>query len=382
MTKVRRYDIDALRVLAFFVLILYHVAMVYVADWGFHIKSQYKSEWLKFPMILVNQWRMPLLFLISGVACSLVLRKRSAADFIRRRLFRLGLPFTIGIILVIPPQAYLEALANGAIARGFGEMTYPHFLWHYFTFQGWPEGTFDGSDYGFTWNHLWFIPYLMVYTSALIPVRAILRFTGLEVAFDKVGPFSLVLLPVLLQIFWQLVLNDEKDISHALIDDSYAHGLYFTYFMLGYLISDKSAVWAVIVSLRWFYLGTAVLTYFSLITLWWLFNQHEWQGHLAGVVETFNQWLWLLAVLAWSARLLNQPQAWVAYANDRVFPWYIFHQTLTIAAAYLLAPFTLGGAFEFSLVCFATAGGCLFLTDIVLARWYVLKRLFGMRAPI
>ena len=30
----RRHDIDALRVLAFGLLILYHVAMFYVADWG------------------------------------------------------------------------------------------------------------------------------------------------------------------------------------------------------------------------------------------------------------------------------------------------------------------------------------------------------------
>ena len=35
----RRYDLDQLRVLAFGVLILYHVGMFYVADWGWHIKS-------------------------------------------------------------------------------------------------------------------------------------------------------------------------------------------------------------------------------------------------------------------------------------------------------------------------------------------------------
>ena len=30
----RRYDIDALRIIAFAFLILYHVGMLYVADWG------------------------------------------------------------------------------------------------------------------------------------------------------------------------------------------------------------------------------------------------------------------------------------------------------------------------------------------------------------
>ncbi len=37
----RRHDIDVLRVLAFGLLILYHVGMFYVADWEWHIKRRY-----------------------------------------------------------------------------------------------------------------------------------------------------------------------------------------------------------------------------------------------------------------------------------------------------------------------------------------------------
>ena len=64
----RRYDIDALRIFAFGLLILYHVAMFKVADWGRHVKSTYQAKWLQLPMMLTNQWRMPLLFLTSGLA--------------------------------------------------------------------------------------------------------------------------------------------------------------------------------------------------------------------------------------------------------------------------------------------------------------------------
>src|SRR3546814_10615269 len=67
----RRHDIDALRVIAFGLLIVYHVGMVYVADWGFHVKSDYQAEWLQWPMIALNRWRMPLLFMISGIALGL-----------------------------------------------------------------------------------------------------------------------------------------------------------------------------------------------------------------------------------------------------------------------------------------------------------------------
>ncbi len=37
----RRYDLDGLRVLVFGLLILYHIGMMYVENWGFHIKSSY-----------------------------------------------------------------------------------------------------------------------------------------------------------------------------------------------------------------------------------------------------------------------------------------------------------------------------------------------------
>ena len=74
----RRFDIDALRIFAFSLLILYHVGMFYVQDWGWHVKSAYQFEWLQLPMLFVNQWRMSLLFIISGLAISFVWHKYTA----------------------------------------------------------------------------------------------------------------------------------------------------------------------------------------------------------------------------------------------------------------------------------------------------------------
>ena len=73
----RRHDLDTLRVIAFALLILYHAGMVYVVDWGFRIKSPTLLAWVEWPMVLVNRWRMALLFLLSGITLGLVLARRS-----------------------------------------------------------------------------------------------------------------------------------------------------------------------------------------------------------------------------------------------------------------------------------------------------------------
>ena len=64
--KERQHDIDWLRVLAFYILILFHVGMVFV-PWEFHIKNSETVSWVEGLMTWSNQWRLPLLFMISGI---------------------------------------------------------------------------------------------------------------------------------------------------------------------------------------------------------------------------------------------------------------------------------------------------------------------------
>src|SRR5690606_39343678 len=85
----RRHELDWLRVLAFGLLILYHLGMAYVAEWGWHIKSPYQSEWLQYLMLWSNQWRMSLLFFISGAAVSYQLERDSSWRFFSRSARRL-----------------------------------------------------------------------------------------------------------------------------------------------------------------------------------------------------------------------------------------------------------------------------------------------------
>ncbi|MCC5070167.1 acyltransferase family protein [Xanthomonas campestris] len=77
----KAHDLDWLRVIAFGLLVLYHVGMDYVT-WDWHVKSPTTHLMLEPVMLLSSPWRMSLLLLISGVATAFMLRSRPGACYI------------------------------------------------------------------------------------------------------------------------------------------------------------------------------------------------------------------------------------------------------------------------------------------------------------
>ncbi|WP_444919408.1 acyltransferase family protein [Microbulbifer sp. CnH-101-G] len=376
----RRHDIDALRVLAFGLLILYHLGMAYVAEWGWHVKSTHQSESLQILMLAVNQWRMPLLFLISGAATYFLLGRLGSARFFLQRLRQLLIPLLFGILVVVPPQAYYEALSNGVIEPG-----YLSFLWQYFTFQPWPADSFAGSHIGFTWNHLWYLPYLLCYTLVIIPVSYFLR--AYQAKMDNwiagLKVWQLLFIPLLpLTLYGLYLFPLFGGINYAVVGDWYTHAQFFTFFLLGYLLVSNKAPWKLLVRLRFFLLVAAPLCF----CLFLLFDRglegdmFPGQSLIQLIVIYANRWFWLLAVLAWGHYYLNRPFTWLPYATEAVYPWYILHQTITVTALFELKGLSLGPVIEPLLVFFITVIGCLTIHEFIIRRVSLLRLLFGLKA--
>jgi hypothetical protein len=365
MNNSRRHDIDALRVIAFGLLILYHVGMFYVYDWGWHVKSAYQAEWLQLPMLLVNQWRMPLLFIISGLAMSFVVERYSPGRLAARRIWRLLLPLVFGMAFIVAPQCYYEALTKGLIEPGYGR-----FLLQYLTFQDFPGDAWGGEEMiVWTWNHLWYLAYVLCYTLVLIALVALapkpLGFLRRQVA--RLRGAWLVGVPVgLFLIYGTFVYPAFPDRTHALVDDWYSHAMYGTFFLLGFLIGRNEGLWQEMARLRRFTLGGAVLLFVALALT----------DNM--LVIYLNRWLWLLAAFGWGYQLLNRPMRWLPYATEAVYPWYILHQTITVVLGYNLATLSLGPVVEPVLVLGGTILGCLVLHEFVIRRTPLLRPLFGL----
>jgi glucan biosynthesis protein C len=375
--KRRRYDLDWLRVLAFGILILYHTGMFYVADWGWHIKSETSSETLQIFMLLVNPWRMPLIFFISGAALWFAGKKIKSTALLNLRLRRLLPPLLLGMLVIVPPQIYYQIIqAEGA---GF---SYLEFYRIYLDM-----GTALYPDHQtplglMSWTHLWFIPYLLLYTLAFVFLKPLLDRVVTGLSSVNVRLAWLYAIPVTIFIVYGIFLRPYYPATHAVAGDWYNHALYLTVFILGYMLAGSLQITRKLVSARWYCLGISLTTYLLFVLL--VNDAIDFRTPplmtrvLVEIIIYMNGWGWILTVLAFSAAYLNRPGRILDYMNTAILPWYVFHQTLTIILAWHLSSLGLNTGLEATLIVLGTVAGCALGYELV-RRFMLTRFLLGLK---
>ena len=373
----RLYFLDWTRIGAFAVLIAYHVGMYYVS-WDWHVKSPNASSAFEPLMRLSEPWRMGLLFLVSGAATSLMLaRGGPSRRFMRARSSRLLLPLLAGMAIVVPPQTYFEVIDKAGYAG-----SYLDFLVLYFSAYG---GFCHGNDCLVlpTWNHLWFLPYLFVYTLLL---WAVLR--RWPEAIDQLGAMlarrlagaGLWLAPLAVLALLRVLLLSRFDSTHALIDDWHNHAVYGFLFLLGVGLVRVPVLFDRMADGRWAALLLA-LTCWGLLQAYFAAYSElpppQWLRAIQRVVHATLQWTAIVAVLGFARRHLDVDHRWRAPLNEAVFPCYILHQTLIILAAVALRGLQLPVAIEAPLLLALAFGGGL-LGWRLLRRMPALQPWFGI----
>jgi glucans biosynthesis protein C len=374
----RRHDLDWVRVFAFALLVLYHVGMYYVS-WDWHVKSPFANDTLEPLMLLSSPWRLSLLFFISGVATAFLLGK-GQPGFVGARTRRLLIPLLFGMLVVVTPQAYYEVVDK--LPGGYHD-GYLAFWTRYLQ----ADSSFcrDGDCLILpTWNHLWFVAYLWVYTLVLWALLrlfpAALGKAGSWLGRVMAGP-GVLLLPVLWLAAARMLLLAHFESTHALVDDWYNHAQYFVVFLLGVLVARAEGVWEAMRRSRWLALPLALACWAGLVayfSVWGEATPPEWQRQAMRAVWALLQWGAIVAVLGFARQWAPGDSPLLRTLSEAVFPVYILHQTLIVVIAVQLRPLGLTPLVEGPLLVVLTFAGC-WLGVLLIRRSNLLRPLFGLR---
>lgn len=375
----RRHDLDWLRVIAFGLLILYHVGMFYVT-WGWHVKSTHASPLIEPAMALLNPWRLALLFFISGVAVRFALDKTPTPRFLRQRTVRLLVPLAFGMAVVVMPQAYVELLGKGEIQPEIIEF--------------WPRYLSIPGEFSIitpTWNHLWYVAYVLVYTViAALAAPALNRLaTGSAARFsaamaaDRSG-LVLILVAALPFLAYRLLLDPVYPTTHAMADDWANHAHSLTVFLFGYLAAKNQDFWTAIARHWQKALGLGLLIGVAIVTArlnWQTVRGNEALLQTMLLLRVLYAWAVIVALLGVAQRWLNRPGKRLAYLTEAIFPYYILHQTLIVVIGWSLLDAGLSAPVETTLVTGGTVAGCVIGYEVV-RRLGPVRLLFGLPTTV
>ena len=248
----RRYDLDWIRVGAFFLLILYHTGMFYV-PWDWHVKTPHVVEGLMPLMLLTNPWRLTLLFLVSGAATRLMADKTTVGQLTGARIVRLLPPLLFAMFVIVPPQSYYEIVEYLA-QHPSAPVGVENFWVRYVTASGHWCGTDGDCLITPTWNHMWFVAYLLFYTLVLALMLLVWKTAGeriqqaAEYLLKGVGLFAW---PILFLAMLRATLYAKYGETHALVGDHYVHAVSFSAFLLGFGLAKSDTLRERLVAVRW-----------------------------------------------------------------------------------------------------------------------------------
>ncbi|MGA0604829.1 acyltransferase family protein [Phenylobacterium sp. VNQ135] len=352
----RRHDLDALRVGAFMLLILYHLGMFYV-PWGWHVKSDHIVPALELPMGLLNPWRLTLLFVISGAATRFMMERLTAGRLAAQRSQRLLIPLLFGMLVIVAPQSWAEVVEKNGYAGGFLDF-WPRYL------------TFDPS-FGIilpTYNHLWFVAYLWVYTMVLAIAAPLLPRLD-RLAARTLGGGGLFLVPVLAFGTYLATAGRAWGETHIVFADGYGHLQYGTAFLLGVLLARRDDAWERLQKARGWSLSVAIgiAIVGSVLARQGVEDAPGWPGAAFAFVREAYAWAVICALFGFARRYVRKGARLLSTLNEAVFPFYIIHQTAIVLAGHLLKPAGLPPLAEASAILGITVASCLATCGLALA---------------
>ena len=325
----RLHCLDWLRVIAIGVLMMYHIGMVYVPDWGYHYKNPLLSDWIKSLMLLTSPWRMGLLWLVSGIALAYMCRSYNMIKLAVRRTNQILLPLLVGVLFVVPVQLFAQMKQAGDMPLNFLGFVNAFYIQPQAYFAHYASGIWPRFDV----NHLWFLRSLWRFSIILILLSPILNSDIVKSA----GSCLTKKLSCVLLMFVTPIVMIEWLLEGEAVREYYGLVLLLLGFCLGLHVTFWQTLTKHLTLLCVLSLVAMTALQIGFIEIWQTgLNQTDTLlNTLIQCIYVANKILPLLAILALSFRFLNKPNKIIKQLNPYVFPLYILHQSVIIIVAYV-----------------------------------------------
>lgn len=361
--KDRQYFIDWLRIGLIISVFFFHVGMIFRPE-KWHVNSVESFSFLDPIMWWLHLWRMPLLFLVSGVGTYYAIGHRTSWQYLKERFIRLYIPFTVGFFTLVPLMMYVERIDNYTS------------LWDYIPHM------FDGGPYpvgNISWHHLWFILYLFIISLIITPFLNytksghynMVRGKIIEIASKKMS-LNLLLLVIVVS---QLILRQYfPNSTHALYNDWAYFTYYLLFFLSGFILFTSNKVIKALVNDRRLYLLQTIIFTAILFLLPFIFGQSSMtQDYARGITEMIISLSCSLTAIAYFKRYFNKDHKYRKVLNEAIYPFYLLHQPALIFVGYVVLQW------EVSYLMQAILITVLSLLSIIVSYWFLIRKVNVLR---
>jgi len=364
----RKYFIDWLRISLIISVFFFHVGMIFRPE-QWHVNSDESFAFLDPIMWWLHLWRMPLLFLVSGVSTYYAIGHRTSWQYVKERFRRLYIPFTFGFFTLVPLMVYVERIEN------------------YGSFLEYIPHMFDGGPYpigNISWHHLWFILYLFIISLLIAPI----------LNYTKNGHYNMVrarliaiisrkmglnwLLPVI--ILSQLILRQYfPNSTHALYNDWAYFTYYLLFFVSGFMLFTSDKIIKALAKDRRLYLYQTLVFTILLFTMPSIFGESSIiQDYSRGITEMVISLSCGLTAIGYFKKYFNKDHKLRKVLNEAIYPFYLLHQPALIFVGYVVLQWDISYGMQAVLI---TLLSLVFIISsyVIIKKINFLRVVFGMK---
>lgn len=365
-------------------IFLYHCTRFFDTE-GWELKNAEQSGLLFVLMRgLIWPWVMELFFLLSGVGTWYTLKSRRAGTYVWERVKRLLIPlYTVGLFVLLPVQFYFKLFTESGYRDNFFHII-PQYFANFYppSLTAWPSTLLPIPFSG----HLWFLQYLFLISLLSLPILFYLKseqgqcwvgkFAGW---YEGRGGIFLFLIPLCLARIGLQAFEVGRGWPYFI--------WYMIFFVIGFIMGSDKRFTVGVLKLWWICLALWIVGFCVMGLVIFVLGFNPFPGaesySFAYVLYQFaysiTSWSAVVFVLNIGARYMNTNPEALAYGNEAVLPFYLFHQTIILCVGWYVIRWDMGILLKLLIIVAISFPLIIILYEMFVRRFDVVRFFFGMR---